>query len=142
MNKDNIPKLIDIENHHSDDADLNVLSFAKNLPFSAKRIFYVENKSKNEIRGDHAHKECWQFLIPIYGDFLIYCNNGSKEYEFLLNDKNVGLLIPPFIWARQKYLEENNILLVVTSEEYDPDDYIHDFDNFKDYFWGFEIWKL
>ena len=42
------------------------IAFNKNFPFSPKRIFFIYGK-KNFIRGNHAHKKCTQFFVPISG---------------------------------------------------------------------------
>ena len=73
-------KMIELENYDSQEkSSLSVLSFKKFVPFEVKRIFYVNNAFKDEVRGEHAHKSCWQLLIPIYGNLDIYCNDGTKK---------------------------------------------------------------
>ena len=123
-------KLIDLESHDSNESTLNVISFQRHLPFDPQRIFYVLNNKVNEIRGEHAHKDCWQFLVPMYGAVEVYTNDGKEEKVIILENKNQGLLLPPMVWSKQTYKTNDNILLVITSHDYDPDDYIHNFDNF------------
>jgi len=118
-------KLVNIERHSSKTASINVIEVLKTLNFEAKRIFYIHNEFKNEIRGRHAHRKCIQFLIPLLGEFEIYCNDGSNEKSYILNDPSKGLLIPPMIWSKQTYKNEKNILLVIASEEYEENDYIY-----------------
>ena len=130
----NTPYLIKIENHSSQNGIVNVISFAKTMPFNVKRLFYVSNSKDRETRGNHSHKECWQFLIPISGTINVYCHDGVKEYNFELNNNSEGLLVPPYVWCSQFYEDTDDILLVLTSEEYDPDDYIHDFNEFIESF--------
>ena len=125
-----IPYLIQIENHNSKNGSVNVVSFEQIIPFNVKRIFYVSNFKTGETRGKHSHKECWQFLIPLHGSIKIYCHDGRKEFNFVLKNKNEGLLVPPGVWCEQTYEGDEDILLVLTSEDYDPEDYIHDFDIF------------
>ena len=127
-------KVIELENYDSQEkSSLSVLSFEKFIPLKVKRIFYVNNAIKDEVRGEHAHKACWQLLIPIHGKLDIYCNDGSEEKTYKLTKQNQGLIVPPLIWCKQVYKSDENILLVLTSEEYDPDDYIHNFDEFIKY---------
>jgi len=126
----NTPFIIQIENHNSQNGTVNVISFDKILPFNVKRLFYVTNSKDGETRGNHSHKECWQFLIPISGSIKVYCHDGTKEYNFNLDDKSEGLVVPPGVWCNQYYKEARDTLLVLTSEEYSPEDYIYDFDDF------------
>ncbi len=39
-------------------------------------------------------------------------------------------MIPPMVWATQKYFESNSVLGVFTSEHYSENDYIHDYSDF------------
>jgi len=40
------------------------ISFKEILNFKVKRIFFISGK-KNIIRGDHAHKKCYQALFKV-----------------------------------------------------------------------------
>ena len=44
---------------------------------------------------------------------------------------NLGLVIPPGIWAQETYLKENTILVVLCDLPYDADDYIFDIEQLK-----------
>ena len=46
------------------------ISFEKQFPMKVKRIFFLYGK-KNKTRGEHAHKKCSQFFIPIYGKVIL-----------------------------------------------------------------------
>lgn len=127
-------KLIKLDSHQNEtNSRLTTFSINKSLPFDVKRVFYVDSKIKNEIRGNHCHKKCWQFLISLSGTIEVECDDGKKSRTYLLESNNLGLLIPPLIWSNQIYKDMNNILLVFASHEYDPKDYIHDYDEFKKY---------
>jgi len=102
------------------------------IPFKIRRIFFVTAK-KNDIRGKHAHKKCSQFLICLNGEVQIDCTDGNKTKSFFLKQKNVGLLIPPGIWASQKYLFNNSVLAVICDQAYDSKDYIRNYDDYKVY---------
>ena len=53
----------------------------KKFPIKIKRIFIIYGK-KNYIRGDHAHKKCSQFFIPIFGKIVV---GSSDPYEYLVS---------------------------------------------------------
>jgi dTDP-4-dehydrorhamnose 3,5-epimerase-like enzyme len=127
-------KLIKLETHKNEDnSSLTVFSVVKTLPFKVERVFYVDSKVKEEIRGNHTHKKCWQFLISLNGIIEVVCDDGKESRSYSLENNNLGLLIPPLIWSNQIYKDENNILLVLASHDYDPKDYIHDYEEFKKY---------
>ena len=46
---------------------LNVLEVARELPFVCQLIFYTYTVPEGQVRGEHAHKACEQFLISLRG---------------------------------------------------------------------------
>lgn len=109
------------------------LSFAEigqYLPFTPQRYFLVFDVPNSEIRGEHAHKECHQFLVCVKGTCSVMVDNGKVREEYLLNSPGVGLHIPPMVWGVQYKYSSDAVLLVLASDTYDPDDYIRDYDQF------------
>ena len=105
------------------------VSFKKMLNFKVKRIFFISGK-KNIMRGNHAHKKCYQALLQVEGKSKINLYRNQKKRILSLNEKkNIGIVIPPKIWVQIKFLSKKNLILVFCSEEYDQKDYIY---NFKD----------
>ena len=52
---------------------------------------------------------------------------------FLLDKPNLGLLVPPGIWAEQKYIQQNSSMTVICDRLYESGDYISDYDQFKEF---------
>lgn len=102
----------------------------KNVPFEVKRVFVVNNVPLNEIRGNHSHYNTKQYLICINGSVDVILNDGINETIYKLI-KGQSILIPELIWDSQKFTSENSEILVFCSTEYDIDDYILDFNKFK-----------
>ena len=95
-----------------------------------KRIFIINGK-KNFTRGEHAHKECSQFLFPILGKIKIECISNKFQKKLILNStKNEGYLVKPKTWLRIKFLTKDSILMVACDKEYDFNDYIEKFSEF------------
>lgn len=126
-------KLIDLHTVQAARGDLTAIELPKIIPFPVKRIFLVHHVSDLEVRGEHAHKKCWQFLIAAAGSVTVDVSDGDVTETFLLNNPEKGLLIPPLIWGTQYNYSKDGSLLVLASEEFDLDDYIHNYDEFKDY---------
>jgi hypothetical protein len=103
------------------------------LPFSVKRIFYLYDIPGGESRGAHAHKECHQFLVAASGSFEVLLDDGFTKRLMLLNKPNIGLHIPPGIWASEINFSSGSICLVLASHEYNETDYIRSYDDFLDY---------
>lgn len=103
------------------------------IPFKIKRIFYLFDVPGGESRGAHAHKECHQFLIAASGSFEVILNDGNKEWTVFLNKANVGLYIPPLVWASEVNFSSGSICLVLASHTYTESDYIRQYNAFIDY---------
>ena len=113
--------------------NLTALELPKVVPFHVSRIFLVHQVSNSEVRGEHAHKKCWQLLISTTGTVMVDLSDGEMSKTFILDTPERGLLIPPLIWGTQYNFSTNAALLVLASEAFDPDDYLHNFQEFKDF---------
>jgi len=102
------------------------LSFTQNdqLPFDIKRIFYLTNLSG--LRGGHSHYVCEQILYCLNGSCDLYCTNGKKENNYLINNKSGGFYTPTNNWIEITNFKDNCILLVLCSHLFDKDDYCYD----------------
>ena len=110
--------------------NLSVGEFGRNLPFVAKRYFLVFDVPSAEVRGEHAHRQCHQFLVCTHGRVSVVVDDGTQREEFLLDRPELGLHVPPLVWATQYRYSSDAVLLVFASEFYDPADYIRDYDEF------------
>ena len=102
----------------------------RELPFAPQRYFYVFDVPGSDVRGEHAHRTCHQFLIPIHGELHVVADDGARRQEFVLTGKETGLYLPPMTWALQYRYSPESVLLVLASHAYDPDDYIRDYGDF------------
>ena len=109
---------------------LTVGEFQRGIPFDAKRYFMVFDVPSVETRGEHAHRECHQFLICARGNVSVVADDGSQREEFLLDRPNLGLHLPPMVWGIQYKYSPDAVLLVFASHYYDAADYIRDYDEF------------
>jgi acetyltransferase-like isoleucine patch superfamily enzyme len=100
------------------------------LPFTPQRYFVVFNVPGKEVRGEHAHKECHQFLVCLRGRVAVMVDNGREREEVMLNTPALGIHVPPMIWAVQYKYSEDALLLVLASHRYDAADYIRSYDEF------------
>jgi acetyltransferase-like isoleucine patch superfamily enzyme len=110
--------------------DLSVTEFGKDLPFLPRRCFWVFGVPNSEIRGEHAHKECHQFLVAVSGSVSVLLDSGQDQAEVNLNKPNLGIHIPPGIWGVQYKYSEDAVLMVLASHGYDNNDYIRNYDEF------------
>ena len=106
------------------------------LPFNIKRIFYLYDIPGGESRGAHAHKECHQFLIAASGSFEVLLDDGKTKRQVLLNRPDIGIHSPPGIWASEINFSSGSICLVLVSHEYNEEDYLRDYNEFKKFING------
>lgn len=110
--------------------DLVVAELEKELPFAPRRIFLIHDVPSREIRGEHAHKTLHEILVCVRGDLSVALDDGQRRAEVRLDRPDLALHIPPGVWATQYRYSHDAMLLVIASHEYDPDDYIRDYDQF------------
>ena len=110
--------------------NLTVGEFGKQIPFHPNRYFVIYQVPLVDIRGEHAHKACHQFLICIRGSVMAIADNGNRREEFRLDRPNIGLYMPPMTWGTQHTYSPDAVLLVYASHYYDAQDYIRNYDEF------------
>lgn len=119
-----LPRITDMR------GSLSVGEFERSIPFAAKRYFLVFDVPSSEIRGEHAHRVCHQFLICIKGRCTVVADDGKQRSEFLLDRPNLGIFLPAMTWGIQYKYSSDAVLLVFASEYYDAGDYIRDYSEF------------
>ncbi|WP_321311722.1 FdtA/QdtA family cupin domain-containing protein [Halarcobacter sp.] len=117
INGDNRGSLIAIENNH-------------NVPFDIKRVYYIFDTKKDVRRGFHAHKNLKQLAISVSGSCKFLLDNGKDKEYIELNSPNQGLLLDGLVWREMFDFSEDCVLLVLTNEYYDENDYIRDYSKF------------
>src|SRR5262249_13150535 len=78
--------------------NLSVGEFNRHIPFQARRYFLVYDVPSRELRGEHAHRECHEFLICLKGSVSVVADDGRHRTEVLLDSANQGLYLPPMSW--------------------------------------------
>lgn len=109
---------------------LTVGEFPNQIPFLPQRYFMVFGVPSREIRGEHAHHACHQFLVCVRGSCAVVADDGTNRAEFSLDAPNIGLYLPPKTWGIQYKYSPDALLLVFASHHYDAADYIRDYDEF------------
>ncbi len=121
-----LPKIEDVRG--------NISVIEKNiLPFPIKRVYYLYDVPSNASRGGHAHKKQLEFLIPISGSFDVVLKDGVDIQTVSLNKPFKGLLIKSNVWRELENFSSGSVCLVISSGEFDEDDYIRSYDDFIRY---------
>lgn len=111
---------------------LIAMEFGSDLPFVPQRFFAVYGVPSPDVRGEHAHRECEQFLICLKGSVRAIVDDGAERREFLLDSPDIGLYMPPMTWGTQYTYTPDAILGVFASLPYDPSDYIRSYSEFQE----------
>jgi UDP-2-acetamido-3-amino-2,3-dideoxy-glucuronate N-acetyltransferase len=110
--------------------NLTVGEFVKEIPFIPRRYFLVFGVPSREVRGEHAHHECHQFLICLRGSCAVVADDGARRVEVSLDAPNKGIYLPPMTWGIQYKYSADALLLVFASHPYEVSDYIRDYEKF------------
>jgi len=120
----NLPKIID------ERGNLSFIEEENHIPFRIKRTYWIYDVPGGEIRGSHAFRNSEEFVVAISGSFDVVLHDGTNESKYSLNRSYYGLYIPRMIFRRIENFSTNSLALVLSSTEFDAEDYIRDFDLF------------
>ena len=112
------------------EGNITALNGGVDLPFEIKRVFYPYDIPGGVTRGGHAHRNCHEFLVAASGSFEVVLDDGVNRRIVMLNRPYQGLHILPGIWSAEQEFSSGSICLALTSDVYDDDDYIRDYDEF------------
>lgn len=100
------------------------------VPFTPARYFAVFDVPSIELRGEHAHKHCQQFLICLHGSCRVLLDDGEQRCEVTLDRPDMGVFMPELIWGTQYRYSRDAVLLVFASRPYEAEDYLRTYDDF------------
>ncbi len=124
-------RIIPLPKHEHENGNLTVVENHTDLPFAVKRVYYLYDIPGGEERGGHSHKQLYEFLVAAGGSFDVILDDGVNTRTVTLNRPSEGLLIVPGIWRVLNNFSSCSICLVLTSDYYDENDYIRDYEDFR-----------
>lgn len=110
---------------------LTVGEVPNEVPFYPSRYFAVFDVPSVELRGEHAHKRCQQFLICMHGSCRVLLDDGNHRCEVTLDRPDMGVFMPEMIWGTQYRYSDDAVLLVLASRAYEADDYLRTCEEFQ-----------
>jgi dTDP-4-dehydrorhamnose 3,5-epimerase-like enzyme len=131
MNGINNVKLFDIPKILDERGNLSFIERGNLLTFDMQRAYWIYDVPGGEIRGGHAFREQEEVIIALSGSFDVVLHDGLKENTVSLNRSYKGLYVPKMLWRRMENFSTNAVCLVLASTVYREDDYIRDFNTFK-----------
>lgn len=125
-----IGKIIELPKITDPRGNLTVVEQLKEVPFEIKRVYWTYDVPGGERRGGHAHKNLLQLVVALGGSFHVTLDNGKEKETYLLNHPYQGLLIPTMTWRTLEDFSSGAVCMVLTSDYYDENDYIREYDDF------------
>ena len=124
-------QMLEFPQHGDDRGHLVVVEGMKDIPFEIKRMFYIYGSDANVVRGRHANRKSEFVMINVAGQSKVRVDDGrGNEAVFSINRPHTGLYLPRMIWKDMYDFSEDSVLLVLSNEAYDPNEYIRDYDAF------------
>jgi dTDP-4-dehydrorhamnose 3,5-epimerase-like enzyme len=102
----------------------NLTVIEKVIPFDIRRIFYIYGVD-DSVRGGHRHHKTVQAAICIQGSCIITNNDGAVIKSYDLDSPDKCLILEPEDWHQMHDFSSDAILMVLASENFDPEDYIY-----------------
>ncbi len=116
-------QLYELKTFESNKGNLTV--FEGIIPGVIQRVFYIY-EAGDTARAGHRHHRAWNALICLSGSCRVYNHDGVKEENFFLTGPRQCLVLEPEDWHIMDEFSADAILLVVSNEGYDKDDYIYE----------------
>jgi uncharacterized cupin superfamily protein len=129
MNK---AKIIDLPKIIDKRGNLSFIEGGGHIPFEIKRVYWIYDVPGGEQRGGHAFKSQSEFIVALSGSFDVILDDGIEQKTYSMNRSYYGLYVPNGIWRQMENFSTNALALVIASTKYDTEDYIRDYDQFKD----------
>ena len=101
------------------------------LPFAIARVFTV-CAPVDSMRGNHAHRQCRQFMFCPRGSVDVGLDDGVTRKIIRIASDNQALHVPAMIWNVVSFLAPETVLVVLCDQPFSEDDYIRDYDVFLD----------
>ena len=130
--KDKLSGLIQLPVIFDKRGNLSFVEEEKHVPFVIKRVFWIYDVPGGEDRGGHAFRETEEFIIALSGSFDVVLDDGKGCVEIIqMNRSYYGLYVPRLMWRQMTNFSTNSVAMVLSSNYYNPNDYIRDYNAFK-----------
>jgi hypothetical protein len=121
----NFPKISDVR------GNLTFLQSTQHVPFDIKRVFWIYDVPGGGSRGSHAYRSQEEIIVALSGSFdVLLTDQLGVEFKLSLNRAYEGLYIPKLTWRSIENFSTNSCALILSSSNFDRDDYIYNYEDF------------
>lgn len=133
MSKNEKIRIIDLPKIEDDRGNLSLIEEENHIPFKINRVYWIYDVPGGEYRGSHAFKESEEFIVALSGSFDVILYDGKEETKYSLSRSYYGLYIPKLNFRRLENFSTNSLALVLSSTNYNENDYIRELDEFLNF---------
>lgn len=123
-------KIIELPKFADPRGNLSFVEQLNHIPFEIKRTYWIYDVPGGECRGGHAFCKNEELIIALSGAFDVIVDDGENKKKFTLNRSYYGLYVPAGLWREMENFSTNSLALEFGSMNYNPDDYIREYDEF------------
>ena len=123
-------KIIQLPKFLDERGNLSFVEQENHIPFSIKRTYWLYDVPGGECRGGHAYRENEEFIVALSGSFDVVLDDGKEKKVFALNRSYYGLYVPKGLWREMENFSTNALALIISSTNYDENDYVRNYDEF------------
>lgn len=124
------PHIIQIPKLSDPRGNLSFLESENHVPFIIRRAYWIYDVPGGMYRDGHAFRQQQEVIIALSGSFDVVLNDGTNEVRHHMARSYYALYVPPMTWRKIDNFSTNSVVLVLSSELYDPNDYIENFDEY------------
>lgn len=124
-------QMLEFKQNGDERGHLVVVEGGQDIPFDIARIFYIYGSDSDVVRGQHANRKSEFVLINVAGSCKVKVLDGKgNEAIFVLNRPHTGIYLPTMVWKDMYDFSKDSVLLCLSSEHYDAQEYIRDYNEF------------
>lgn len=125
-------RIIELPRHIDPQGSLTVVDNANNaVDFTTRRVFYLYDVPGDAERGGHSHFREQEIIVAASGSFDVTVSDGDETRRFTLNRPYRALYVPAGIWRSLDNYSSGASTLVLSNLLYEADDYVRDYQIFK-----------
>lgn len=124
--------IFDLPKMEDERGNLSFIEVESHIPFPIARPYWIYDVPGGQQRGSHAFKTQEEVIIALSGSFDVILNDGSKDITYTLNRSYKALYVPNMMWRSLENFSTNSVCLVLNSGAYSEEEYISDFDQFRE----------
>lgn len=124
------PQIINLPKVSDPRGNLSFVESGHHIPFDIRRAYWIYDVPGGMYRDGHAFRQQHEVIIALSGSFDVVLHDGTTETRHHLARSYYALYVPPMTWRKIDNFSTNAVVYVLSSEKYDPTDYIEDFDEY------------